>query len=227
MDRVSTNDNLLLKKILTYDDLLAANVGSSSEPLVDVRKYSTSIVAAYEKPDMLPYTGEIIYVRDSVAKKIALVNSDLAKINLGLKIVYGYRHPKVQEEYFYRRRDKLRQEHPELNDDNLDRLTHNFVAVPEVGGHPTGAAVDLTIIDSTGRVLDMGTKIADYTDKSMIRTFAEVSNKQQEYRQLLHDAMVAQGFAPFYGEWWHFSYGDREWAAFYNKKEALYGAIDI
>ncbi|MDR3125675.1 MAG: hypothetical protein LBU20_01195 [Candidatus Nomurabacteria bacterium] len=27
--------------------------------------------------------------------------------------------------------------------------------------------------------------------------------------------MMSQGFAPYDGEWWHFSYGDREWAAWY------------
>lgn len=34
--------------------------------------------------------------------------------------------------------------------------------------------------------------------------------------------MVEAGFAAFSGEWWHFSYGDREWAAIWNKAAALY-----
>ena len=37
--------------------------------------------------------------------------------------------------------------------------------------------------------------------------------------------MVAEGFAPFDGEWWHFSYGDREWAAFYGLSQTLYAHI--
>jgi D-alanyl-D-alanine dipeptidase len=39
--------------------------------------------------------------------------------------------------------------------------------------------------------------------------------------------MTSVGFAPFDGEWWHFSYGDREWAYFYKKKNALYGQIKV
>jgi hypothetical protein len=40
--------------------------------------------------------------------------------------------------------------------------------------------------------------------------------------------MVACGFAPSYRKWWHFSYGDREWAAFYNTPSgSLYGPVDI
>lgn len=48
------------------------------------------------------------------------------------------------------------------------------------------------------------------------------SPEQAQRRSLLHDLMVAEDFAPFYGEWWHFSYGDREWAAFYNVEKAMY-----
>ncbi len=39
---------------------------------------------------------------------------------------------------------------------------------------------------------------------------------------LLRRAMAQAGFAPFNGEWWHFSYGDREWAAVWNAPFALY-----
>lgn len=37
-------------------------------------------------------------------------------------------------------------------------------------------------------------------------------DQQKENRFLLQDLMLLVGFAPYYGEWWHFSYGDREWA---------------
>jgi D-alanyl-D-alanine dipeptidase len=39
--------------------------------------------------------------------------------------------------------------------------------------------------------------------------------------------MLGVGFAPFDGEWWHFSYGDKEWAAYYNKPNAVYEQIDF
>ena len=81
-------------------------------------------------------------------------------------------------------------------------------------------------IDVSGDELDMGNKIADYANPEVIKTFARVTGEQAKNRQLLHDLMVAQNFAPFYGEWWHFSYGDREWAVFYGEK-ALYGAVDF
>lgn len=220
-------DNLFTHKILTYDDVVQFPMGRSNEPLVDVRKYDKRIVSEYLKEDMLEITGEVIYVRDALARKLAEVNAALEKAGKRIKVVYGYRHPEVQERYFVKRRAELKVQNPEMSDEDLDRLTHNFVAVPDVAGHPTGGAVDLTVIDINNEVLDMGCEIADYSDPVIIHTFDNrLTESQRKNRMLLHDLMIKVGFAPFYGEWWHFSYGDREWAAFYNKK-ALYSAINI
>jgi D-alanyl-D-alanine dipeptidase len=98
--------------------------------------------------------------------------------------------------------------------------------VPEVAGHPTGGAVDVAATTPDGDVLDTGSTLADFDDLSRVPTFAPgLTGDQRSNRMLLHDAMVAAGFAPFYGEWWHFSYGDREWAAFYEQPAALYGPV--
>lgn len=223
-------NNLDSKKILSYDDLVVIAQGNSNEPLVSVQKYSSSIVATYNKLDMKVYAGDTILVRDSVAKKLAAVNKSLMTTNdVVLKVVYGYRHPDVQKQYFYNRKVELHKENPSpsISETELVRLTHSFVAVPSVAGHPTGGAVDVTVVDKYGKDLDFGNIIADYTNPEVIKTFADVPKEQSENRTMLHNAMVSQGFAPFYGEWWHFSYGDREWAAFYNKKTALYSAINL
>lgn len=219
-------NNLITQPILTYDDLAKIAPGTSDEKLADVRAYDKSIVAQYNKLDMKSYTGDTILVRDSVAQKLAAVNQALQARGYTLKVVYGYRSLAVQEKYFTKRKQELAAEQPDMSDKDLNNYTHQFVAVPDVAGHPTGGAVDLTVLGGNGQELDMGTAIADYTDPEKIQTFGPgLLQTQQANRQLLHDLMTAQEFAPFYGEWWHFSYGDKEWAAFYNKKTALYGAI--
>lgn len=220
-------DTITQKRILTYDDLVVVPPGSSSEELVDVRLYNDQIIAAYDKYDMDAFTGSIIFVRETVARKLATIQEELhASDELTLKIVYGYRSPQIQEAYFSTRKKQLHLEYPAIAEHDLNRLTHDFVAVPDVAGHPTGGAIDITLVNPNGAELDMGNTIADYTDPEIIKTFAKVTNEQAKNRKRLHDLMVKQNFAPFYGEWWHFSYGDREWAAFYNKK-ALYGAVDF
>lgn len=216
------------KTILRYEDLAAVQPGTSTEELVNIQIYDTTIVGQYAKKDMQLYTGETILVRDMLAKKLARVNQSLQSAGYRLKIVYGYRHPAVQNAYFAARKSEIKREFPYMDEAQLERYTHNFVAIPDVAGHPAGAAVDLTLVDSAGNELDMGTAIADYADPLKIQTFVQtISPAQRANRQILHNAMIGQGFAPFYGEWWHFSYGDREWAAFYDKKAALYGPLDL
>lgn len=216
------------RKRLTLEDLKKVPVFENQEPLVDVKKYDMGIVAEYKKQDMIIYFGDTILIRETLAKKIANVNIALRKRNLATKIVYGYRHPDVQEKYFNLQKARLKQGNQSMPNDELEMLTHNLVASPEVAGHPCGGALDLTLIDLiTGTECEMGTEIAEYSDKEKITTFSQnISKNERVNRQILHDHMVEEGFAPFHGEWWHFSYGDREWAAFYEKQQSIYGVIN-
>lgn len=204
-------------------------VADNQEELVDVRSFVSGISAAYEQFEMVPYVGQELYVRKEVAKRLALAQEELfKKYGYTLKVVYGYRHPEVQALYFARRRSALKEKNPALGDEELDEQTHAFVAVPAVAGHPTGGAVDLTIIDKEGNPLDMGTTIADFSDPLRIQTAASgLTPEQRSNRWLLCRVMRKAGFAPFYGEWWHFSYGDREWAWFYKKSVSLYSPVDF
>lgn len=77
--------------------------------------------------------------------------------------------------------------------------------------HNFGAAVDLTIIDSTGKILDMG---AGYDDPRLIAypsheahfvTTGELSAQQLKNRLLLRRVMQAQKFRQLPSEWWHFN----------------------
>ncbi|MCL2037866.1 D-alanyl-D-alanine carboxypeptidase family protein [Candidatus Saccharibacteria bacterium] len=219
------NDNLKSRRILTLVDVRAVELGYSDEPLVDVQKYDSNVIAEPEQEEMLQYTGQKILVRNDVARRLAKANQILGN-SFNLRVVFGYRHPKIQRQYFERERRKIAKSCSNLTEEEIDAATHNLVAVPEVAGHPMGAAVDLTIVSASGKVIDMGTGISEFDKPELIPTFApNVSAKQMENRLKLHDAMVAAGFAPFYGEWWHFSYGDREWAAFHGRPRAIYGEI--
>lgn len=215
--------------ILTYDDVKKIKGGRSSEKLVGAQSFDKTITVQYEKFDMVAYTGFEILVRETVARKLAMVNKQLKiKYDLRLKIVYGYRSIEVQTSYFMKKQTELQLANPELSPEKLAVLTHNFVAVPEVAGHVTGGAVDVTLVDANGITCDMGTKIADFTDEIRIKTFATgITANQRRLRQILLNEMMAVGFAPFLGEWWHFSYGDKEWAAYYGKSKGPYDPITM
>ena len=221
------NNNLRQRRILTYRDVLAARSGENGEEMVDVRDFDSTIFARHENYEMQQYTGEHILVRREVAKRLASINAGFQG-KYRVKIVFGYRHPEIQKKYFRLERTRIKIENPDATDDELDELTHPLIAVPRVAGHPTGGAVDVALVNRDGERLDMGSPISDFSDPTLLPTFCDgITATQRKNRLTLHDMMVAGGFAPFYGEWWHFSYGDREWAAFYYEKSALYGQINI
>ena len=91
-----------------------------------------------------------------------------------------------------------------------------YLAPPERGSiHSFGMAVDITLLDPSGRELDMGTGFDDMTALSHpvleARHLAsgELSAAQIANRQLLRDAMFQAGFSGINSEWWHFDCGDR------------------
>ena len=75
----------------------------------------------------------------------------------------------------------------------------------------------------------MGVALDDITaDAGRIKTFGEnLTGQQISNRMALFQAMTTAGFMPFFGEYWHFMYGDREWAYFSGLGESLYSNIDF
>ncbi len=87
-----------------------------------------------------------------------------------------------------------------------------YVSNPKYGSlHNFGAAVDISIIDKSGYVLDMGTSY-DYfgelayprEEERMIKE-GKLSKVQWLNRELLRSVMIQAGFTGITTEWWHFN----------------------
>lgn len=93
--------------------------------------------------------------------------------------------------------------------------------------HCTGAAVDLTLQDESGRELDMGSPIDETTERSYPDHYANatlpVMQAFNENRMILNKVMTLAGFCRHANEWWHFSLGDQMWAAQRGESVAIYG----
>jgi D-alanyl-D-alanine dipeptidase len=87
--------------------------------------------------------------------------------------------------------------------------SHMFVADPSKGSrHNRGCAVDLTLYDlKTGQPVEMPSRYDEMSGRSYA-DFVGGTSAQRAYRQMLRDAMVAEGFEVYPEEWWHFDYGD-------------------
>jgi D-alanyl-D-alanine dipeptidase len=78
--------------------------------------------------------------------------------------------------------------------------------------HSTGAALDITLIDDTGAVVDMGSPIDEVSPRSHPDHFASHPGPAHSHRTRLNQAMASAGFRRHPQEWWHFSLGDQLWA---------------
>ena len=105
-----------------------------------------------------------------------------------------------------------------------DKMANRYTSPPGGSSHQYGGAVDVTLIDAQGNRLDMGTALTDYGKKVHTEN-SLITEGQRQNRKLLYKAMTDAGFVNYPLEWWHYSYGDRMWAAYTLKSECFYGPI--
>jgi len=93
--------------------------------------------------------------------------------------------------------------------------------------HSTGAAVDLTLLDASGREVDMGCPIDETTERAFpdfhVSATTPRGRAAHAGRELLNEVMTAAGFSRHANEWWHFSRGDQMAAAARREPFAIYG----
>jgi D-alanyl-D-alanine dipeptidase len=128
------------------------------------------------------------YLRQDAAMALQKAANTLATKNLYIKIYDAYR-PYTATKLMW----KL------IKDER-------YVANPKKGSnHNRGLAVDLTLVDVTGKELDMGTDFDNFTD-SAHHSFINLSTEMLRNRKVLQSAMEDAGFKPLNTEWWHYSY---------------------
>ena len=169
--------------------------------------------------------SETCTVRKTVCEKLRKADEYIKQQNPNLKLVVaeGWRSMEKQTKNFEVQLQRL----APLFDNEIDlyEAAHTCAAVPSVAPHPTGGAVDAMIFDTTtNKRLDFGAEPFEYVTKLQYTFTPQIKKSSQAYKNriLLRTALLNQGFAPFDGEWWHFSYGDKEWAVYYGKDEYFY-----
>ncbi len=138
----------------------------------------------------------------------------------------AFRPYEMQKRMWRKRLLKMALLHPIkmiLNNKDWKKEAGRYTAPPGGSSHQCGAALDVTLLYKNSEI-DMGSTQNDMGLK--VHTFSkEVSDAQKANRGLLYKIMTETGFANYPLEWWHYSYGDRMWAAYTEKSEAFYGPI--
>ena len=83
-----------------------------------------------------------------------------------------------------------------------------YVADPNKGSiHNRGGAVDITLVDSDGKEVEMGTDF-DFFGPEAAHGFTPLSNEIRNNRKLLRKIMERNDFRAFNSEWWHYNLKD-------------------
>ncbi len=166
-------------------------------------------------------------VRSSVARRLRRAGANLPT-GLGLRVIDGFRTAASQRALIRSYAASLRQRHPAAGPAELERLTSRYVAPLAVAPHVAGAAVDLTLVDGSGRDLDLGTAVDATPEQSEGACYfasPRVTGQARTNREQLATVLREAGLVNYPTEWWHWSYGDRYWALMTGAPAALYGPV--
>lgn len=79
-----------------------------------------------------------------------------------------------------------------------------YVTPPEKGSpHTRGVAIDLTLVDASGKELDMGTEFDDFAPKAH-HGGGPITPEVAANRYLLLGIMMSAGWDLYMSEWWHY-----------------------
>jgi zinc D-Ala-D-Ala dipeptidase len=179
--------------------------GHAADQLVDIQTIAPDILLDMRYATANNFLKEAVYpeatclLRSATAHKLAAVQADLAKRNLGLKVFDCYRPLSVQRRMWAILPDS------------------DYVANPKTGSqHNRGAAVDVSLVDRSGNSVEMPSEFDDFSKRAHSdNKAATVTAKENRHR--LRSAMLKQGFKGITSEWWHFD--DTNWRR--------YGLLDV
>jgi D-alanyl-D-alanine dipeptidase len=154
-------------------------------------------IDGYEAPRCL--------LTQAAANALADVARDLARRGLVVKVFDCYRPARAVANFVRWARDLSdtagkAEFYPDVDKRTLFR--DGYIA--SHSGHSRGSTIDMTLAQSNGRELEMGTPFDFFSPKSWTAD-ATISTAAQANRAQLAAAMRQRGFRGYDKEWWHFT----------------------
>lgn len=207
-----------IRKVLPKKFISKVKINENNEKLVEVDGNRFIFDELIEKP---------VYLRETVYEKLCILENWLKEDGYKIKLFDAYRSLDKQKEFWKKTIEETKRENPELNEEEIIRKTTLKLANPTngIGGHQTGGAIDITLVDKNDKELDMGSGYLEHIEqtKTYCKNLTDIQRKNREY---LLEKMKKLDFVNFPTEWWHYCYGERMWAAYKGKKECFYGYVE-
>jgi len=188
---VSCKSNYLSSKKTSI--LLNIAKENDSNAFVNIRNYSNDFVFDMKYATTDNFLKEKVYpcaecfLRVKTVKALLEANKAFLEKGFRIKLYDCYRPKAIQK--------KMWKIVPDAN----------FVANPKKGSiHNRGGAVDITLVDSAGVELNMGTQF-DFFGKEAGHNFLDFSAEILANRRLLKEIMLQHHFKSFDSEWWHYN----------------------
>lgn len=206
------------------------------EPLIPLKSVGVAFESYYAKTDgknppfgrAIEGSRQDVWLRKSVAEKLALVNERLKPFEAELFVLDGHRTVSCQQglwDFFYTR---AKQQNPSGSDEEHRANARQFIVDPASfdeadsrtwPAHTNGAAVDLTLRDSvTGELLDMGANfeedceasVGDYFERQLLAGHIDENDVRLQNRRLLHWTMTCEGLLNETAKvFWHYDWGNQ------------------
>ncbi len=208
------------------------------EPLIPLESVGVAFESYYAKTDGKnpPYGCSIegsrqdVWLRKSVAEKLARVNEHLRPFEAELFVLDGHRSIACQQalwNFFY---TKAKKQNASGSEQEHRAYAMQFVVDPASfdeadsrtwQAHTTGAAVDLTLRDSVTReLLDMGATFeedidasaGDYFERQLAAGHIDENDVRLQNRRLLNWAMTREGLLNETARvFWHYDWGNQSY----------------
>jgi D-alanyl-D-alanine dipeptidase len=165
------------------NDSTFVNLKDYSKDFVYDMKYATSDNFLKAKV----YDCAECFLRLKTIKALIEANAEFMKMGYKIKIFDCYRPLDIQKRMW--------------------KIVPNadYVADPAKGSiHNRGGAVDITLVDSSGTALDMGTSF-DFFGIEASHNYQNLSQEIKDNRELLKRTMMEKGFNIIDSEWWHYN----------------------
>lgn len=208
------------------------------EPLIPLESVGVAFESYYAKTDgnnppfnrFIEGSRRDIWLRKSVAEKLARVNELLRPFQAELFVLDGHRSVASQQglwDFYY---GKAKEENPSGSDEEHRARARQFIVNPvnfdendsrTWPAHTNGAAIDLTLRDSvTKELLDMGARFevdadfdfsaADYFERQLLTGKIDESDVRLQNRRLLNWAMMQEGLLNETAKvFWHYDWGNQ------------------
>lgn len=204
------------------------SIKECGEQLVNLASWKEGFQIDFSRKQIANRSVHFSKIRLTIAEKLIQARQLLPE-QFDFLIKECYRPPETQEKSFINVLEYVKKKYDTLTEDQQYTEACKICAPLDVAPHPTGAAVDLTLIDKhTGEEIDMGTTYNATpidTNNATFLNATNISKEAQRTRSILKEVLCAVGLVNYEPEWWHWSYGDKYWAFQTSQEYAIYGIV--